>query len=94
MSKSNSELDVLDGSSSIKGEPSTGFEKRGDKGPFECWNCSYYDAKTKSCGEEHMVDHSSQPRVSNGRRVSVHGLDCCEFVDRIGKKGEPNESEQ
>jgi hypothetical protein len=67
----------------IKGEPGTGFEKRGKKGEFTCRNCEYF--KDNSCGQKDMIAKSTQP-LKNGRRV-VEPLDCCEYVDRVGKFG-------
>lgn len=67
----------------IKGEAGTGFEKRGDKGPFECGNCEYFDGK--SCGQKDMMKQSKQPRLANGR-VKVDAEDCCEYVERVGEK--------
>lgn len=67
----------------IKGEANTGFEKRGDKGPFECGNCEYFDGK--SCGQKDMMKFSQQPRVA-GNRVQVAAEDCCEFIERKGGK--------
>lgn len=66
----------------IHGEEGTGFEKRGNKGAFECGNCSYYD--NHSCGQKDMMEKSKQPRLPNGR-VKVEADDCCEYVERIGK---------
>jgi hypothetical protein len=68
---------------SIKGEKFTGFEKRGAKGPFECGNCEYF--KDDSCNEDHMMVHSKQARNPNGT-VKVKAEDCCEYVDRVGRK--------
>ena len=72
-------------SSNVKGEPWTGFEKAGDKGDFECGNCRWY--ADDSCGQADMMKHSSQPRLKNGR-VKVADEDCCEYVDRVGRKEE------
>lgn len=69
----------------IKGEPGTGFEKRGNLGPFECGNCEYFDGK--SCGQKDMMEHSKEPRTKNGR-VIVGEADCCEYLDRVGPKKE------
>lgn len=67
----------------VQGEPVTGFEKRGAKGKFECGNCSYFDGS--SCGQSVMMAQSKQPRNTKGRpQVGKH--DCCEYVDRVGKK--------
>lgn len=70
----------------IKGEKDTGFEKAGKLGEFECGNCRYFDGD--SCGQADMMKHSKQPRVDGSRRVVVHEEDCCEFVDRVGRKDE------
>lgn len=70
----------------IKGEKNTGFEKRGRLGPFECGNCSYFDERTSSCGEENMMKYSQQPKLRNGR-ILLAAEDCCEYVDRIGERG-------
>jgi hypothetical protein len=67
--------------SSIKGEPGTGFEKRGKKGPFECGNCEYF--KNESCGQSDMMKKSKEPRTKDGR-VVVASEDCCEYIERIG----------
>jgi hypothetical protein len=66
----------------IKGEANTGFEKRGDKGPFECGNCEYFDGK--SCGQKDMMKFSKEPRETSGR-VKVDADDCCEYIERKGK---------
>jgi len=68
--------------SAIKGEPGTGFEKRGDKGPFQCSNCEYF--MCKSCWQKDMKRMSRQPRLPDGT-VKVSAEDCCEYVTRIGK---------
>lgn len=65
----------------IQGEPGTGFEKRGGKGPFECGNCEYFDGS--SCGQDDMVKKSKQPKNQAGRRI-VEAGDCCGYVDRKG----------
>lgn len=67
--------------SHIKGEQETGFEKRGDKGAFECGNCRYFHDGV--CNQETMVKVSKQPR-RNGL-PEVDAKDCCEYVDR-GKR--------
>jgi len=73
----------------IKGEEGTGFEPRivdgVDKGPFECGNCEYFKAENSSCGQKEMIARSKQPLTEDGRR-EVKAADCCEFVDRVGKK--------
>ena len=68
----------------IHGEPGTGFEARGKKGPFACKNCEYYKEGNSSCGQENMVQLSKQPRTNDGR-VRVGPEDCCEYIERIGK---------
>ena len=75
--------------SAIKGEASTGFEKAGKKGRFECGNCVYF--KDKGCNQKDMVAHSKQPKLANGR-VAVDPEDCCEYVERIGKSWRSDES--
>lgn len=67
----------------IKGEQGTGFEERGSKGPFECGNCEYF--KNSSCGQKDMLAKSKRPRTSGGR-VAVSKDDCCEYIERVGKK--------
>lgn len=67
----------------IKGEKGTGFEERGNKGPFECGNCEYF--KNNSCGQKDMMEKSTRPRTKDGR-VVVGPKDCCEYVERIGKE--------
>ena len=69
----------------IKGERGTGFEKRGQRGPFECGNCEYFEAAAGACGQEDMIEHSKQPRLDVGR-PSVAFDDCCEYIERMGKK--------
>ena len=73
--------DRLINQSAIKGEEGTGFEKRGNKGPFECGNCTYFDAVNGACEQSDMVRISKQPRLSDGR-PSVDAADCCEYVER------------
>lgn len=68
----------------IKGERGTGYENPNGLGEFECGNCFYFDPKSGTCGESHMLKFSKQPRM-NGR-VKVHPESCCEFVDRVGRK--------
>jgi hypothetical protein len=72
-------------SAHVKGEPGTGYESRGSKGPFECQNCEYYRPSNSSCGQEDMVSVSKQPKTSDGR-VKVDPKGCCEYVERIGKE--------
>lgn len=67
----------------IHGEAGTGFEKRGDKGPFECGNCRFF--AEESCGQKDMMAKSKQPRLANSR-VKVDDDDCCEYIDRVGTK--------
>lgn len=66
----------------IKGEKGTGFEERGNKGPFECGNCEYF--KNNSCGQKDMLEKSKRPRTKDGR-VKVDADDCCEYIERTGK---------
>lgn len=68
--------------SSIKGEPGTGFEERGAKGPFECGNCEYF--RNDSCGQKDMMEKSKHKKLPNGRIV-VDAKDCCEYIERVGK---------
>lgn len=88
-------IDLLD-VSEIKGEKGTGFEPRlvngVDKGPFECGNCEYFDERLGACGQKDMIKRSKRPRHKDGRPV-VGGRDCCEFVDRIGRKDEDDDSD-
>lgn len=74
------EIDV----DAIRGEPGTGFEVRGGKGPFECGNCEYFK-NGNACSQKDMKEKSKQPRHKNGD-VVVAKEDCCEFVDRIEEK--------
>jgi hypothetical protein len=67
----------------IKGEPGTGFEERGDKGPFECGNCEYF--KNNSCGQKDMMSKSTRKKLPNGR-IKVATYDCCEYIERVGKE--------
>lgn len=66
----------------IKGEPGTGFEKRSDKGPFECGNCEYFDSAAGACDQWDMKQKSKQPRLDDSR-VSVAHDDCCEYLSRM-----------
>lgn len=68
-------------SSEVKGEPGTGYEARGDKGPFQCSNCEYFDAASKSCGQQTMMSKSKQLKLENGR-IKVDPEGCCEYQDR------------
>lgn len=72
-------------SANVKGEPGTGFEKAGNKGEFECGNCRWF--ANDSCGQPDMMARSKQPKLPNGRR-KVEEEDCCEYVDRMGRKDE------
>lgn len=67
--------------SAIKGEPGTGFEQRGDKGPFECGNCEYFTGR--SCSQKDMRRMSKQSRLPDGT-VKVDADDCCEYIERKG----------
>lgn len=74
-------------SSKVEGEPGTGFEKRGNKGPFNCGNCEYFSMKNGApgaCGQETMMARSRYPRWPDGT-VVIDAYDCCEYVKRIGK---------
>jgi len=64
--------------SQVKGEPGTGFEKRGKGGPFECGNCEYF--KSGSCHQPTMGKVSKQPRKDGYPQVGEH--DCCEYIER------------
>jgi hypothetical protein len=68
--------------SAIIGEPGTGFEKRGNSGPFECGNCAFFDG---ACNQPDMMRMSKEPREKDGR-VKVKREDCCEYVKRVGDK--------
>jgi hypothetical protein len=67
----------------LKGEESTGFEKRGNKGPFECGNCEYFK-NGNACTQEDMKRYSKQEKWPDGT-VKVDALDCCEYIERTGK---------
>lgn len=75
-------------SAAVSGEVGTGFEERGDKGPFECGNCEYFNG-TNACNQEDMMQKSKQPRHEN-KTVVVGLMDCCEYVDRVGNGVEEN----
>lgn len=70
--------------SQVKGAPGTGFEKSGNKGPFECGNCSHM--YKGYCHQSIMIKLSrGMPTDSSGNpKVGEH--DCCEYVDRVGGK--------
>lgn len=72
-------MDIMQ--SAVKGESGTGFEKRGDKGPFECGNCEYF--KSGLCHNKLMMARSKQPK-DNGGEVRVNAHDCCEYIERLG----------
>ena len=67
----------------LKGEESTGFEKRGSKGPFRCDNCEY-SVGGNACNQEDMKRYSKQPKWPDGT-IKVDGPDCCEYIERTGK---------
>lgn len=67
----------------LKGEEGTGFEKRGNKGPFQCDNCTYF-IDGNSCNQEDMKKLSRQSKWPNGT-VVVDALDCCDFIQRMGQ---------
>lgn len=69
--------------SAVRGEPGTGFEKRGAKGPFECGNCEYF--KNDHCRNKIMMARSKQPKGNDGS-VLVAPQDCCEYIERLGGK--------
>lgn len=73
--------------SAIKGEAGTGFEKRSQKGPFECGNCEYFSGAAGACDQWDMKAKSKQPRLDDGR-VVVAFDDCCEYIERMGKNHE------
>jgi len=79
-SKTTPQIDIT----AVKGEPGTGFEKRGGKGPFECGNCGYFK-NGNACHQKDMMLKSKQPRHSDGT-VKVDVPDCCEFVERPEEK--------
>jgi hypothetical protein len=66
----------------IRGEKGTGFEKRGNRGPFECGNCHYYERG--KCHQKTMMAESRQPKSKDGY-PEVGSEDCCEYVSRIAK---------
>lgn len=68
---------------SIKGQKGTGYEGP-EKGEFSCRNCEYFKPENSSCGQKDMLEKSSNPKTSDGRR-EVKPLACCEYVERIGK---------
>jgi len=71
-------------SNNVHGEPWTGYEDGGDKGEFECENCTFYERETSSCGQSDMILHSKQPKVAGSERIVVSPEGCCEYVDRKG----------
>lgn len=84
----------------IKGEPGTEFEERGDLGEFECENCSFFSENLPSpppdgeigCHQPDMMEKSKRPRNDDGS-VQIGPEDCCEYVDRIGKKDDDGDEE-
>lgn len=78
---------------SVKGEEGTGFEKAADLGEFECGNCFFFDKVAGACNQDTMKRLSKQPRLADGR-VMVAEEDCCEYVDRMGKKESSEESHE
>lgn len=66
----------------VRGEQGTGFEKRGNLGPFQCSNCRYFSDGL--CRQEDMLRESRQPRRDG--QVEVDKEDCCEFIERVGKR--------
>jgi hypothetical protein len=71
----------------LKGEEGTGFEKRGNKGPFRCDNCEYFsmiNGEPGACNQKDMMQRSKEPKWPDGK-VVVSGPDCCEYVERVGK---------
>jgi len=75
--------------SSVLGEEGTGYEGP-EGGPFECENCTFFDADTVSCGQKDMMAKSKRPKIPNGR-VVVHPEGCCEWVDTIGEEEEDDD---
>ena len=67
----------------LQGEEGTGFEKRGNKGPFECGNCEYATGNN-ACRQPDMMRLSKQSKWPDGTIV-IDPKDCCEYVERIGK---------
>lgn len=67
----------------LHGEEGTGFEKRGNKGPFECGNCTYF-VGGNACNQEDMKKLSRQPKWPDGT-IKVEAADCCEYIERKGK---------
>jgi hypothetical protein len=70
--------------SDIAGEPGTGFEERGDLGPFECGNCKSFD-QDNGCHNKNMMAKSKRPRKPDGR-IQVTAPDCCEYIHRMGRQ--------
>jgi hypothetical protein len=76
----------------ILGERNTGFEREGGKGEFECGNCHFFHALLGSnsgvgaCDQTEMMIYSREPRVPGSHSILVHAEDCCEYVERIGRK--------
>ena len=68
--------------SQVRGESGTGFEKRGDRGPFECGNCIFFDRS--KCHQKTMMAESKQPKDQDGY-PEVNAEDCCEYVSRRAK---------
>jgi hypothetical protein len=67
----------------LTGENGTGFEKRGNKGPFQCANCEHYPSPYV-CDQKDMMRVSKQPKWPDGT-VKVDPEDCCSFLERTGK---------
>lgn len=65
------------------GEPFTDFERGGNKGPFQCSNCTHMDAKEGVCLHPIMEAVSKQPRKNGKPKVDED--DCCKFVRRKGE---------
>ena len=86
LSRPGRDLDLMQiNSFAVKGEPGTGFEKRSNKGPFECGNCEYFDSAAGACNQDDMRTKSKQPKLEDGRPV-VAWDDCCDYIERMGKK--------
>lgn len=69
--------------SALRGEEGTGFEKRGNKGPFNCGNCEYFIGGN-ACNQKDMMRYSKQEKWPDGT-IKVDAPDCCEYVERTGK---------
>ena len=76
----------------IRGEAGTGFEEAGDLGEFECGNCKYFRVERgNGCFQKDMKEKSKRLRHPNGD-VYAGPEDCCEYVWRVGRKDEDEDS--